>query len=89
MSKFFGYTLIALGGMGICMFGAICFSPKPIEPVLPVPSAAPASKPDELPEKTESMSNLPVPNGKFECTKCKKRFMQYSKTCPACGESGT
>ena len=52
LSRFFGFFLISLGGIGLCLFGCLCFTPKMTPAASPAPAipAAPAA-PEIHPEK--------------------------------------
>ena len=41
-------------------------------------------------EQTRRADNqIPISDGQFQCSKCKKRFSRYSDSCPSCGKAGT
>lgn len=81
--QFFGFFLITLGGIGVCLFGVLCFSPKP---VLPVSPASPAIQPEQANrtvEETNKTGEKP-----FICEACGNTFTGWYQECPDCHSVG-
>ena len=53
MTKFFGYFLISLGGMGACLFGTICFEKNPVSPSETTPVQGSDSNRSEVSNRSE------------------------------------
>ena len=101
--QFFGLFMIVLGGMGVCLFGVLCFDKKPVvpaTPVLPQTGKEETTKHIEESKKTNEqkkkadetgLKNITqnANNGKFICKVCKAKTSIYYDSCPYCNSEGS
>lgn len=91
MSKFFGYTLITLGGIGVCLFGCLCFSYKPVDPAGAAPTVTATSNINEHeakePEKGAELGSK-TEDKPFVCEACGSTFTGWYQEYPNCHAVG-
>ena len=80
-TQFFGYFLIALGGIGVCLFGVLCFERKP---AAPLPAAPIQASVEDVPSQRENNTV----QDKFICTSCGTGSTGWYQECPHCGAVG-
>ena len=86
ITQFFGYILITFGGIGVCLFGVLCFIPKPVVPVSPLPSASPTFQPEQTNRTVDE--NGETEEKHFICEACGNTFTGWYQECPNCHTIG-
>lgn len=85
LTRFFGFVLISLGGMGVCLFGFLSFSPNPQAP-------SPSVVPPVSSSSVQSANTRPVvekdPSKPFYCEACGNTFTGWYQECPSCHTAG-
>lgn len=84
-SQFFGYFLISLGGIGVCLFGCLFATPQP---VIPAPAYAAPTVATTVQTPISPVVQVEDEGKPFVCEACGKAFTGWYTECPSCHVSG-
>lgn len=85
LSRFFGFLLISLGGIGVCLFGCLCFTPAP---AAPAPAVAVPVSTSSVQSASTSQIGEEDASKPFYCEACGNTFTGWYQECPACHTAG-